>query len=245
MANELQVTYQGANSVYVIIQEAATGKAWNGSAFEVWADANLATYDIALSSLGGDLYGVDFPADIPAHTQFRATYYSMAGAAPSSSDTLLHSQTGIWDGNEIIDPSGLGARYGFLTIAEADAYFDTRLGASTLWTATTAKAAALQTAYNDLVNSQLFTLPTYTDVQDPLQIIQDAQCEQALFLLIDQDGIDRRSALRSQGVVFSGLVRESYRTTNGIAISTRAETMLKAYWLHGKGFLYTSPTLPE
>lgn len=245
MANELQVTYQGDNSVYVVLQEAATGKAWNGTAFEVWNDANLADYTIVLLSLGGDLYGVDFPQAIPAHTHFRATYYSLASSAPGVDDTLLLSQQGIWNGDEIVDPSGVGARYGFLTIAEADSYFETRLGADQLWTDDTAKAAALTTAYNDLLNSQLFTLPTYEDTEDPLQILKDAQCEQALFLLLDQDGIDRRSALRSQGVVFSGVVRESYRTTNGIAVSTKAETMLKAYWRYGKGFKYTSPTIEE
>lgn len=131
---------------------------------------------------------------------------------------------------------------GWITEAEADTYFGTRLGASSVWVSGADKVGALTTAYNDLINSHLFTFPTYASGEEAAQILKDSQCEQALFLLLDQDGIDRRTALKSQGVLFSGLIRESYkRTQSGVVISCRVETMLTDYWLYGKGFKYTSP----
>lgn len=244
MANELQISYAGDRNVYAVLQESATGKAWNGSAFEVWSDLNLATYDIPLSSIGGNLYAANFPS--VSSGLYRASYYSMDGLVPGEGDLLLASMSLLWNGSSVIPSPGIGATFGWATIAEADVYFSTRLGASTYWTATTEKASALATAYDDLVNCHLFTFPEYASGESVDEIIKRAQYEQALFLLLDTQGIDRRSALRSQGVIMSGLIRETYRKTkSGIAISGRAEMMLKDYWLYGKGFKYTSPTLPE
>ena len=69
------------------------------------------------------------------------------------------------------------ATYGWVTEAEADTYFATRLGASTYWASGAEKAAALTTAYNNLVDCGKFSFPsTATDK------MKRGQYEQALFL---------------------------------------------------------------
>lgn len=89
-----------------------------------------------------------------------------------------------------------------VTVAQADTYFATRLGASTYWTSGAAKAAALQTAENLL--SARYSLSATADTA---QI--RAVCEQALFLLANPDW-EQRAALRAQGVASAGVVKESY-----------------------------------
>lgn len=89
-----------------------------------------------------------------------------------------------------------------VSIAEADTYFDTRLGASEYWVSGTAKAAALQTAENDLV-------AVYGAVSNKIAV-----CEQALFRLADL-ALDRRAAIQAQGVAAAGMYKESYRTGGG------------------------------
>lgn len=89
-----------------------------------------------------------------------------------------------------------------VTVAEADTYFATRLGASA-WTVASSgtKTAALQTAENDL--SLYYTLVSDNDLN------KRAVMEQALFRLLDL-GIDRRAAVQAQGVQSAGVVAESY-----------------------------------
>jgi hypothetical protein len=129
--------------------------------------------------------------------------------------------------------------------ADADTYFSTRLGASTYWASGTEKEAALTTAQWQIENSDLFT--GYPDLsvtgETAVQAMADAVCEQALFLLQDTD-VDSRMALQAQNVQQAGIVQETYKLGNGgIAISGRAfACMQKAgYTKYGKGFRYTSP----
>ena len=92
----------------------------------------------------------------------------------------------------------------WLTTSEADTYFATRLGASAFWASGTAKTAALTTAQSFLENCGLFVFPTTA-----AQIMKDAVCEQALFLLMHNT--DRRMGLRAQGVVKAGVIKEEYK----------------------------------
>lgn len=102
MANTLTLTYTGAHSVYAIIRRTSNGTVWNGSSFVTWADANIGDYDIPLSSLGGDLYANNFPSAITTTIEYRVLYYEQAGASPATSDLLLSSEEGYWDGTGLV-----------------------------------------------------------------------------------------------------------------------------------------------
>lgn len=93
------------------------------------------------------------------------------------------------------------------TVEAADTYFSTRLN-SQPWAAANSdtKTAALATAENDL---DLF----YTLVGSNAKHLK-AIYEQALFRLTDP-AVDRRTALKAQGVQAAGVVSETYTGTGG------------------------------
>jgi len=117
--------------------------------------------------------------------------------------------------------------YGFVTLSEAATYFDTRLGASTYWASGVDKEGALQLAYNDLIDCGLFDF-TLASGEDYPQVWLEAQCEQALFLLIQGVGLDLRTGLQAQGVTSANVVGETYRVPRGggIPIAPRARQAL-------------------
>jgi len=105
---------------------------------------------------------------------------------------------------------------GYLTLTQADAYFSTRLS-SDAWTTiplTSGRAketAALTTAYDRLFYSGLFDLPIFVSATAAeLLILQKAQCEMALYMLIHLADEDRRKGLQAQGVTAAGIVKETY-----------------------------------
>lgn len=105
---------------------------------------------------------------------------------------------------------------GYLTLAQADLYFATRLSADA-WTTiplTSGRAqetAALTTAYNRLFYSGLFDLPIFASATAAeLVFLQKAQCEMALYMLLHLADEDRRKGLQAQGVTVAGIVKEQY-----------------------------------
>lgn len=120
----------------------------------------------------------------------------------------------------------MSALIGFVSIAEADAYFLTRLGASTYWTSGAEKTAALTTAYNDLVSCGQFDFSDVASGEEDADL-KLAQCEQALFLLQNPD-MESRLALQAQGVTAAGIVSEAYNGASDIIIAPRASQTLAA-----------------
>ncbi len=114
----------------------------------------------------------------------------------------------------------------WVTEAEANTFLGDRLDADTYWIDDEPdNTRALLTAYNWLNNSGRFDFP---DVA--VQIMKDAQCEYALFLLQHQPDIDLRMGLISQGVVKAGVVKEEYdRKETGIPIPPFVSDMLSDY----------------
>lgn len=109
-----------------------------------------------------------------------------------------------------------------VSVETADAYFATRLGASSYWTELTNKAAALTTAERQL--GAVYSLPTATENLKDAQIW--AICEHALFLLRDPD-IDARLDLQVQGVRSNKLDGESYAEgTPAFPIAPAAASLL-------------------
>ena len=96
MLNQVHISYpQISNTIYIIIRNTA-GKVWNGTAFETWDDANIATYDVACTYKGGNLYSATFPAGISSG------YYTIqiviqSGVSPSTNDLPLDGALGYWD----------------------------------------------------------------------------------------------------------------------------------------------------
>ena len=105
---------------------------------------------------------------------------------------------------------------GWTTIAEAEAYFLTRLS-SDAWTSIPAdsnfvkKTAALTTAYDRLFYSGLFDLPAFADASAAqLVVLKKAQYELSLYMLLHLADEDRRLGLQAQGVTVAGIVKETY-----------------------------------
>ncbi len=108
----------------------------------------------------------------------------------------------------------MSGEIGYLTLVQADTYFSTRLSADA-WTDSVSgsptKTAALTTAYNRLYFSGLFDLPLFLNATaDQLVVLQKAQCEMALYMLIHLADEDRRKGLQAQGVIQAGIVKETY-----------------------------------
>lgn len=119
----------------------------------------------------------------------------------------------------------------WLTTEQADTYFSTRLGASAFWTAETEKSAALTTAQHQIESCGRYTFDDEA-LAAPTQAMQDAVCEQALFLLRQGDALDKRADLQAQGVSAAGIVKEIYDVENapqGVVITQMAESLLKTF----------------
>ncbi len=118
MANELEISYQGSGTLYAIIRRQSDAYAWNGTAFEAWSDANVATYDIPLTSKGGDLYQADFPSSI-TEGDYRIYYYEQSGASPATTDLILRSFARHWDGAALSSESDITLSSYALTTLES------------------------------------------------------------------------------------------------------------------------------
>ena len=128
------------------------------------------------------------------------------------------------------EPLGGGLGSSWVSEAEADAYFETRYGASTYWTESIDKTAVLTTAQQWIEMSGYYTFEDDegTDLtasgETPSDAMKDAVCEQALFMLLDTD-MERRMSLQAQGVYAAGIIQEEY-AFNGAHIVLAPMVML-------------------
>jgi len=109
----------------------------------------------------------------------------------------------------------------WITEVDADTYFGTRFASSDYWYSGVDKEGALITAYNWLNNNPNFTFPT-----TPTQVMLDAQCEMALFLVQHQPDIDLRMGLQAQGVIEAGIVKEKYAPRCGVPLPATVIALL-------------------
>ena len=86
----------------------------------------------------------------------------------------------------------------WVTLAEADLYFEGKYQASTAWAALTdsVKNQLLVSAYRWIQQQALFSI----SASSTAQIVKDAQCEAAWYLYSYGDEDEKRRALISQGV---------------------------------------------
>ena len=107
MASELQTDYISAKNIYFILRN-SVGQAWNGSAFENYATANLATYKIAATEQGtaSGYYAANMPA--AAAGVYYAVAKEQAGGSAAESDITIGTGSLRWDGTTV--PLGLPSR---------------------------------------------------------------------------------------------------------------------------------------
>ena len=108
MPNELELTYQGSDTLYAIIRRQSDSKVWSvaAGAFATWADNDIGDYDIALTDKGGDVYQGAWPSTMSAG-RCRVLYYRQGGAAPATDDLLLSTADLFWDGTTTSAPEGV------------------------------------------------------------------------------------------------------------------------------------------
>lgn len=100
-----KITYRhsvaGAALYAVLINEA--GAIYNGSDFEVIADANWGNYDIPLVEAGSasQIYQATFPPDSAGVSAgvYSVLIYEQAGASPAVGDSMRGAGTVYWDGS--------------------------------------------------------------------------------------------------------------------------------------------------
>lgn len=101
MAGELRIIIDFTGvTVYAHVRN-RTSQIWNTSgtpAFEAYATANIADYDIALTEQGtaSKSYVGNFPA-VGASGYYDVEYYLQGGGSPAETDTLLGQEAGYWD----------------------------------------------------------------------------------------------------------------------------------------------------
>ena len=101
----------------------------------------------------------------------------------------------------------------WLTEAAANTYMGNRLDADSYWVDEEPdNVRALITAYKWL-NAGSYSFPT-----TPVQVMKDAQCEMALFLIQHQPDLDLRMGLQAQGVIAAGVVKERYKDDNYVEL---------------------------
>ena len=101
----------------------------------------------------------------------------------------------------------------WVTEVAANTYFEARIKGSDYWTDDADdNIPALITAYKWL-NAGSYSFPA-----TPIQIMKDAQCEMAFFLLQHQPDLDLRMGLQAQGVIAAGVVKERYKNDNYVEL---------------------------
>jgi hypothetical protein len=106
MANELQTTYNGAATIYVIIRRISDAKVWDvtNSAWAAWVDGNLDDYDVALANKGGDLYAADAPSSLLDDVQYRFFYHVQAAGSPALTDFIIEKPSLFWGTEPSVTP---------------------------------------------------------------------------------------------------------------------------------------------
>lgn len=100
MAGEIQVAYQAAATVYVLIRN-RNGAIWNGSTFETYVTANYATYTVSLTEQGSasGFYAGTFPAGITTPGVYSIVAKRQSGGSPAETDSTIATGDLQWNGS--------------------------------------------------------------------------------------------------------------------------------------------------
>lgn len=106
MSHEIYWVYTGSSTLYAQVRQGKqANQIWNTSgtpAFETYATANIANYDIALTEqgTGSNFYSGNFPTGITTPGLYLITIHEQAGGGPAESDTILSLGELHWNGSE-------------------------------------------------------------------------------------------------------------------------------------------------
>lgn len=104
MAGEIQAAFSIAGATLYAQVRNSVGQIWNtaSAAFQAYATANIADYDIALAQQGtaSHYYAGDIPAIIAG--TYQVVVLLRAGASPAESDRFVGAGTYEWDGSAVI-----------------------------------------------------------------------------------------------------------------------------------------------
>ena len=99
---------------------------------------------------------------------------------------------------------------GWISITNADDYFETRYAHADWDTLNNEdKKALLTTSYDRIRYYKKFNIPPVPTAAQKAKLA-DAQCEMANYIIIHLADEDRRKGLQAQGVVGAGIVKETY-----------------------------------
>jgi hypothetical protein len=103
--NVVSIPYPATGAKLYGVLRDDNGKPWNGSAFETYATANLATYDLAITEQGtaSKVYSLTFPAAITSAGWYGlAVYVYAVDGTPAESDVgPVWMQDTYWTGSAI------------------------------------------------------------------------------------------------------------------------------------------------
>ncbi|GIW79442.1 MAG: hypothetical protein KatS3mg105_1249 [Gemmatales bacterium] len=101
MANEIQAVHTSAKTLYALVRD-VTANVWNGSTFEPYNSASLASYAIAMTEQGSasGYYTADFPAVVAG--EYNVAVYERLGASPAEGDLPVAEGEVHWDGNTVV-----------------------------------------------------------------------------------------------------------------------------------------------
>jgi len=128
MADELEITHAGDTAdLYAVIRRKSDARVWSTTttSFEVFADANIANYDTALTARSGDLYQGDFPTAITTPLNATIHYYKRATATPAITDLLLFVSDESWDGTSLTGVSATVSSNALTTLDSVKRYMGT------------------------------------------------------------------------------------------------------------------------
>jgi hypothetical protein len=110
--------------LYATIRD-RNGKVWNGSSFEVYATANLANYDVALTEQGtaSKIYAFTFPAGITTVGDYKCAIYVYAvDGIPAETDAgPVWLEDLYWDGDSLASGAEEVWSYGTRTLTQTGA----------------------------------------------------------------------------------------------------------------------------
>lgn len=106
MSGELEADFLTGKTAYFQVRS-STGTIWNGSAFEAYQTAHVASYAIAATEQGSasGYYTASMPA-VPSGT-YNVTLKQQAGASVAESDTTVGVGTVPWDGSAVVVPANV------------------------------------------------------------------------------------------------------------------------------------------
>lgn len=107
MANEIEVSYLTAKTVYSLVRN-SVGQIWNGATFEAYATANYANYVVQMTEQGtaSAFYTGTFPPAIGAGV-YNIVAHVQIGGAPLETDPTVGAGDLEWSGTIVLPLSNL------------------------------------------------------------------------------------------------------------------------------------------